>query len=219
MFLDCSKSEDATGLVGCTVESGHVFTLGVWQRPRGGRGDAWLAPREEVDALVGQAFERYYVQAFGVDPSPARDDDTEHLYWQEQIDEWHRRYGRLLKKQGLWTVPTGKDAHSCLFDMRTSTIGGKERNREFVAAAEQTAHDIDNEADALTWDGNAVMRVHTHQAMQHRTPWGISLGKVTRDSGRLVDLAVCMVGARMLRRRVLNAGVSKKRRTGAAAGF
>lgn len=219
MFLDCSKSEDATGLVGCRISDGHVFTLGVWQRPRGARGATWLAPREEVDALVDATFERYLVQAFGVDPSPARDDDTEHLYWQEQIDAWHRKHGRKLKKQGLWTVPTGKDAHSCLFDMRTSTIGGKDRNREFVAAAEQTAHDIDSEEASFTWDGNAVMRTHAHQAMQYRTPWGISLGKVSRDSGRLVDLAVCAVGARMLRRRVLNAGVSKKRRTGAAAGF
>ena len=39
MFFDGSKSDDATGLVGCRLSDGHVFTLGMWQRPPGGRGD------------------------------------------------------------------------------------------------------------------------------------------------------------------------------------
>jgi hypothetical protein len=31
MFFDGSKSRDATALIGCDVDSGHVFTLGVWE--------------------------------------------------------------------------------------------------------------------------------------------------------------------------------------------
>jgi hypothetical protein len=44
----------------------------------------------------------------------------------------------------------------------------------------------------------------------------VSLGKEHRESARKVDLAVCAVGARMLRRVVLNLRASKKQRTGEA---
>lgn len=33
IFLDCSKSDDATGLMGVRMSDGHVFTIGMWQRP------------------------------------------------------------------------------------------------------------------------------------------------------------------------------------------
>ncbi|HEX3307269.1 MAG TPA: hypothetical protein VHS32_13555, partial [Streptosporangiaceae bacterium] len=65
MFLDCSKSTDATGLVACRLDDGHVFPLGLWQRPRGDRGKGWLAPREEVDAMVMSVDDRYQVVWFG----------------------------------------------------------------------------------------------------------------------------------------------------------
>jgi len=42
LFLDCSKSGDATGLVGCRLSDGHVFVVDVWQPPRGERGKGWL---------------------------------------------------------------------------------------------------------------------------------------------------------------------------------
>ena len=59
MFLDCSKSSDATGLVAARISDGHVVTLGVWQSPRGMRGQTWLVPRHEVDAVVRAAFAQY----------------------------------------------------------------------------------------------------------------------------------------------------------------
>src|SRR5690606_28318856 len=97
MFLDCSKSTDSTGLVGCRISDGHVFVLGVWQRPHGDRGKDWIAPRELVDARVREAFRRYRVVWFGVDPSPAQDDEGEHLYWMPLVDDWHREFGRQLR--------------------------------------------------------------------------------------------------------------------------
>src|SRR5690606_41017409 len=39
LFFDGSKSDDATGLVGCRLSDGHIVTLGVWERPSGGRGE------------------------------------------------------------------------------------------------------------------------------------------------------------------------------------
>jgi hypothetical protein len=212
MFLDCSKSSDSTGLVGCRLSDGFVFVLGVWKRPRGKAGEGWRAPVEQVDGAVRNAFATYKVEWFGVDPSPATEDDSEVNYWLPQCDEWHRAFHKKLK---VWATGGGRVGHSVLFDMRIKTLGGAQRNAQFVAAAMQTQADID-EYGTLTWDGNPDLREHTHNAKRRPTQWGVSLGKVTRDSSHLVDLAVCMVGSRMGRRIVLNSG--KVRRRAATAG-
>lgn len=210
MFLDCSKSGDATGLVGCRISDGHVFTLGKWERPPGKAGEGWLADREQVDGTVRYAFERYKVVWFGVDPSPAKDDDTEALYWMPLCDAWHRDFGKKLK---VWATGGVKTGHSVLFDMRIKTPGGIQRNQQFTQAAMQTAQDID-ETGALTWDNDPRLQTHVHQAKRRTNPWGVSLGKVTRDSDKHVDLAVCMVGARMGRRISLNSGKVRRRSGG-----
>lgn len=210
IFLDCSKSTDATGLVGCRLSDGHVFTLGMWQRPHGDRGRGWLAPRGEVDATVRQAMARYQVVWFGVDPSPARDDDDESLYWMALADQWHRDFRDKLP---VWATPGANIGHSVLFDMRLSQRGGAERNKAFTEAAMQVVKDIEDDG-SLTHDGDAGLRLHVHNARRRPNQWGVSLGKITRDSSKLVDLAVCMVGARMGRRIVLNSGKLPKPRSG-----
>lgn len=211
MFLDCSKSSDATGLVACRVSDGHVMTLGMWQRPHGDRGKGWLAPRHEVDAQVRSTMDRYEVVWFGVDPSPARDDEDEHLYWQDMIDGWHRDFRDRLP---VWATP-GAKGNSVLFDMRIKTLGARERNYRFTEAAAQTARDIDEDG-TLTHDGDPGLRLHTHNARRRPNQWGVSLGKISRGSSKLVDLAVCMVGARLGRRAALNSGKLRRRKTGRA---
>lgn len=205
MFLDCSKSGDATGLVGARITDGHVLTLGMWQRPHGDRGKGWLAPRAEVDASARECLGRFDVVWFGIDPSPAKDDEDEALYWRDVIDGLHRDYRTKLP---VWATP-GLQGNSVLFDMRLSQRGGVDRNRLFTEAAMQTALEID-EDHTLTHDGDSGLRVHVHNARRRPNQWGVSLGKVNRDSKNLVDLAVCMVGARMGRRIALNSGKLKK---------
>src|SRR5450756_1256989 len=118
-FLDCSKSDDATGLMGCRISDGHLVTLGMWQRPPSVRGKGWLAPREKVDAAVTAAFERYRVVVFFGDPSHVLDDETMNRYWDAMFDDWHRRYRTKL---ALWAKP-GKDAgHSVMFDMTSLAV-------------------------------------------------------------------------------------------------
>ncbi len=209
LFVDCSKSSDATGMAACRLSDGHVLTLGVWQRPHGDRGKGWLAPRHEVDATFRAAMQRYEVVWVGVDPSPARDDDDEALYWMATIDGWHRDFG---KKLPVWASPS----HSVLFDMRTSQRGGVDRNRLFTEAAMQTAREIDEEG-SLTHDAHPALRMHVHNARRRPNQWGVTLGKINRESSHLVDLAVCMVGARMGRRLALNSSKLRRPKTGRAA--
>jgi hypothetical protein len=211
LFLDCSKSEDATGLVACRLSDGAVFVLGVWQKPHGDRGKGWLVPREEVDAVIRQAFDRYRVEWCGIDPSPATDDADESLYWKPLLDNLHRDFAKKLK---VWATP-GAQGNSVVFDMRLSQRGGVLRNQLFTEVAMLTAKEIDGESAPFKHDGNSALRVHTHNAKRRPNQWGYSVGKASRDSHQLVDLAVCMIGARMGRGIVLNSGKVRKR-SGAA---
>ncbi|MBQ1165099.1 terminase, partial [Streptomyces sp. A73] len=60
-------------------------------------------------------------------------------------------------------------------------------------------------------DGHRVLRQHIANARRRTTQWGYSIGQEHRESARKVDLAVCAIGARMLRRMVLNSEQFGKR--------
>lgn len=223
MFLDCSKSSDATGLVACRLEDTYVFVpFGdtVWQRPHGMPSkERWLAPREEVEARVRQAMERYDVVWFGIDPSPAQDDDSEALYWRGMIDALHRDFRDKLP---IWATPGEVKGNAVLFDMRTSQFGATARNQTFTEHAELVQKWVDEEGPEkvpFRHDGHSILAQHVHNARMRTNPWGVSLSKVTRDSKRHVDLAVCMVGAVMGARTALNSGKLPKKRSGRASFF
>lgn len=220
MFLDCSKSGDATGLVACRLEDTYVFLPGdtVWQKPHNWsekQNGLWRAPRAEVEAAARAALERFDVMWFGIDPSPAEDDQTEALYWRGVIDSLHRDFRDKLP---LWATPGEVKGNSVMFDMRTSQFGALARNQAFTEAAEMVQKWIDEEnlEGPLRHDGHPILVQHTYQAKQRPTQWGMSLSKVTRDSNKHVDLAVCMVGAVMGARIALNSGKLPKKKTGKA---
>jgi hypothetical protein len=226
LFVDCSKSSDATVFDGCRISDGHSFGIQGWQRPHGDRGKGWLAPRHEVDAAVRAAFERWDVQWFGVDPSPARDDEDEALYWAELVDEWHRDFRDTVL---VWATPGAKGS-AVAFDMRQSIPGGKDRLRMITEECELTQAAIDGcgecpacragrecaTTSALTWDGDAMFRQHVHNARRRPNMFGVSIGKQSRSSSKLIDHAFGMVGARLGRRLVLNSGKVRKKRSGRA---
>ncbi len=213
MFLDCSKSEDATGLVAARLSDGFVQTIDMWAKTPGWdvkKQGPFRVKRDEVDDVVRRTFDRYKVVWFGVDPSPAKDDEDEALYWINLIDDWHRDFRKKLK---LWATP-GEQGHSVKFDMRLSQRGGVIRNQKFTEQAELTVKMIDDDG-TLLHDGDPRLRKHVHAAKMRPNKWGDSLGKKSRDSGELVDLAVCMVGALLGRRLALN---SNKVRTSSGTG-
>lgn len=200
-FFDGSKSDDATGLVGCRISDGHVFYIASWTP---GRMNSWtIVPRDEVDAAVTSMFDSYSVKAFYADPSDVRDDEGER-FWEPTIDEWHRRYGRQLIH---WAVKSGDRQHSIAWDMRS-----RERTAIFTEAAMRFVTETQDQR--FTHDGNRVLRKHVLNAKRRPNDHGITLGKEHRESARKVDLAVCAVGARMLRRLYLNKEPSTKVRSG-----
>lgn len=209
LFFDGSKSDDATALVGCRVSDGHVITFGMWQAPPQARRGEWVVPRGEVDARVREVFELHNVVAFFGDPSHTFDDETTDRFWDSLFDDWHRRYHSQLR---IWASP-GRGGHSIMWDMTLA-----ERVKEFTAAAELTALDIAGED--LTHDGDPRLRAHVQNAVRYPNRYGVSIWKGHRESARKIDLAVCMIGARMVRRQLLNLASDDKRpRTGRAWGM
>ncbi|MFJ5785333.1 terminase [Streptomyces hydrogenans] len=213
MFFDGSKTDDATALVACRLSDGLVATLGVWQKPANWPSPSspgfvpYQVPREEVDGVVANTFSRFRVLAFFADPGSGKDDDGE-MYWDAYLDRWGQAYGKKLL---LRAVTAGPKAHAVRWDMRNR------RNQEtFTDAVKRTHEDVLQRT--LLHNGHKVMRTHVINARRRTNEWGITIGKEHRESPKKIDLAVCVVGARMLRRMVLNSPKNQKRSTARGKG-
>jgi hypothetical protein len=206
-FFDGSKSDDATGLVACRISDGAVFTLGVWQRPE--HVEEWNVPRADVDGVVDSMFATYDVLGFFADPGLGDDpqDATKH-YWDVYIDGWSARYGGdgpSAEGLCLWATTSALRRHAVMWPMG----GGSNPNQKlFTEAAERTAEDIGNRA--VLHNGHPVMREHVRNARRRPNQWGVTVGK--ERATRKIDLAVCVIGARMLRRMYLALPEDKQRK-------
>lgn len=193
LFFDGSKSRDATALIGCDVESGHIFTLGVWEPDPGDERDTVDA--SDVDRVVMGAFDRYDVLAFFADVKE----------WESfTLNEWPQRYKDDLL---IWAVPAGKPPQPIGWDMRSHST-------EFAKAAEACEAEIVE--GEFTHDGNAAVARHVGNARRRPHKAWVSIGKESKDSPRKIDAAVCVIGARMVRRLVLGSGKRRKKKTGNA---
>ncbi|GIG63633.1 terminase [Longispora fulva] len=190
MFFDGSKSNDASGLVGCCVSDGHTFVIDAWEKPAGPAGEGWEVNRDAVNLAVRKAFGRWDVVAFYCDVRE----------FEQHVDLWRDEYGDRL----LIQATTGQRAHATAWDMRT-------RVREFTAAAERTLVDLADRA--LSHDGDPRLRRHALNARRRPNRYGVGLGKESRNSDRKVDLIVCAVGARQARRDLIASGALLKRRS------
>src|SRR5699024_7508435 len=193
LFLDCSKSDDATAFVACRIHDGALFVLGMWQRPPGKRGEHWQVPREKVAAAVDSAFQELRPVGFFVDPGHALEDESKLRFWDGLIDRWHRAHGRRLK---VW-ARRGKQGHSTMFDMAEYV-----NQKQFVEAVSFAEGDI--EAGVMIHNKDARLRHHMLNAVRVPTRAGMSIAKEHRESRRKIDLAVSAIGARMVRREFLN---------------
>jgi len=211
-FFHGSTSDDSTAIVGCRVSDGYCFLIGLWAKPeiRGaGRHSDWIVPRLEVDRRVDVMFERFNVVAFWGDPSHAKigeGQEFETSFWMPYFDQWMQRYQERLLP-AFWPVKGGLRRHAINFDMSVST-----NLKAFIASAEQTVSDFENRNDIedfdplLKFDGHPALVQHLNNAVRYadQRGWGVSLSKEQKDSPRKIDAAICLVGARMLRRVVLN---------------
>lgn len=180
MFFDGSKSDDATALMGCDVETGHLFVLGCWEKPPGPQGEGWEVDRSDVDRAVRRIFATRTVVAFLADVA----------HFESYIDDWAKGFGEDLVIQAT----VGRYAHAVAWDMRGHV-------RDFTEGCERTEIDI-REGD-LTHDGDSRLQRHALNARRRPNKYGVSISKEGRESPKKIDLAVCAVGARIARRLLL----------------
>lgn len=206
VFFDGSKSDDATGIVGARVSDGLIVTLGLWARPPKQRAGTWTVSREAVDLRMIEIVDTYTVLALWGDPSHTLDDETRERFWDGTLDEWHRRWKDQLR---LWAKP-GPGGHAVIWDMAAPA-----HQAEFTAHAERVQSRIEDlDTVDLVHDGDQRLVNHVTNAKRAPNRYGVSLRKASRESSRKIDLAVCMVGADMVRRALLNAQKPEKKRSG-----
>lgn len=99
--FDGALTFDSTGIVCTHVETGYQWPAGLWERPY--NADEWMVPKQEVDDVVHELFERYDVWRMYADPP----------YWEDQIDSWIGEFGeeRVIK---WWTNRRNQMAHALL---------------------------------------------------------------------------------------------------------
>lgn len=88
--FDGARWRDSTALVGCEVETGYMWLVGLWEKPE--HLQEWEVPVSDVMAAVAEAFGRWDVWRMYADPP----------YWETQVAEWAGQYGdqRVLE---WWT--------------------------------------------------------------------------------------------------------------------
>lgn len=195
LFFDGSKSNDATALMGCAIESGHVFTVDVWEP-----GEDANVPVGEVDAAVARAFDRWSVLGFFADVRE----------WEDHVKTtWPEAHGDGLI---VWAESKStKDPQRIAWDMRGHVW-------DFTKAVELTEAEI--LAGQFTHDGDSRVARHMANARRRGNRYGYSIAKESPKSGKKIDAAVCVVGARMVRRLVMaEQARGKKKRTGRVVGF
>lgn len=158
--FDGARRRDGTGLVGCDLETGHLFVLGYWQKPADA-GDEWEVPEHEVDQLVDHMMETWDVVRMHGDPP----------YWESALDRWAGKYGAT--KVIRWWTNRIKATALALRAFRNDMD------------PERMSHDGDPKlAEHIQ---NAV-RQDTRMRDEDQLLWVIR--KDSRDSPRKIDLAM-----------------------------
>lgn len=179
MFFDGSKSNDHTALVGCCMEDGHIFKIGHWkpEKPLG------VVNVAAVDAGVRKTFDTYNVVAFWADVREW--ESFTRTAWPEDFGD------RLI----VPAVRGGMSASPIAWDMRSHAY-------QFAEAAETAFTEIQQQT--FTHDGDSALGEHVSNCRVNEFKGRWSVKKESPKSSKKIDLAVCMIGARMLYRHVKN---------------
>lgn len=180
MFFDGSRSNDHTALVGCCMSDGHVFKLGHWTPDK----SSGTINVHKVDSAIRRVFDEYNVVAFWADVRE----------WESFTrTTWPDEYGDRLILPAV--KGQGMSASHVAWDMRSHAY-------QFAEAAE-TAYD-EIQQKAFTHDGSADLGEHVSNCRVNEYKGRFSVKKESPKSPKKIDLAVCMIGARMLYRAVLS---------------
>lgn len=186
--FDGGKTDDATALVAMRVSDGAAFLIGLWEKPEGPRGEGWIVPRDEVDAMVRSAFEVFSVQGFYSDVA----------LWESYITEWSDDF-----REGLAVKSPAPDGIS--YDMRGSLQRMTRAHERLVQAI------LDGK---VPHTGDRDLRRHVLNARRRTNAWGLSFGKESRESPKKVDAYAALMLAHECLHDLKTKGKPIKKRSG-----
>lgn len=186
--VDGARWDDALAIVATTVESGHQWPLGVWERP-GDAGDDYEHPTEDVDGVLLDAFERFEVWRVYIDPQK-----IEHL-----VDRWRGRWNHSHDRNRQKIVEW--------FTNRPKQIGYAMR----AYRAAMTAADLSHDGDAMMGRhvANAYRQPLNLRDEDGRPLWTIR--KEFRGAPRKIDAAMAGCLSWECRGDAVAAGAKKRR--------
>lgn len=176
---------DATALIGCRVEDGHLFEVGVWEAPDTPGGWAeWQPPLPTIEAAIADAFDRYAVVGFYADP--AKD-------WRSYVNKWEAEFGTKVTVKARqdhpfeWWMSGGR---SGLVQRAVEQLEGAVRNRD------------------CTHDGAFGLTRHMLHARRRLDHGKLRLDKEHPYSPNKIDAAVAAVLAWQARGDAIAAGAT-----------
>lgn len=178
--FDGSIRDDATALVACRIDDGHLELLGCWERPPNVRD--WQVDRTAVDAAVAAAFDRFDVAGCFADPA----------HWQDTLDRWQAEFGDRLRVKATAVRP-----------MEWWTGGG--HTRRIVLALERF-HEAAVECQ-ISHDDDPTLTRHIGNARVRPTRSGDAIAKAFPSSQDKIDAAMAAVIAYEARNDAVAAGV------------
>lgn len=180
--FDGGRWHDSTALVGTEVVTGFQFLAGLWEKPTRIDVEYWEVPAEDVDRVVGQAFERWDVWRMYADPP----------YWETQVAEWAGRFGE--KKVIEWWTNRQKAMAYALKSYNTAITGG------------ELLHDGNEHMKRHI--GNAVKKILNIRDEEGRPLWTIY--KERPDSPHKIDAAMAGCLSWEARNDAITAGATQK---------
>jgi hypothetical protein len=161
---------DATALIGCRVNDGHIFQLGVWEASdHPSEWPTWEPSIVEIEAEIAAAFWKYNVVAFYADPGKD---------WRSHINAWEAKWGSKVQ------IKAGAN-HPFEWWMTGGRSGLVERAIEQLEGA---IHNGD-----MTHDGSSTLTRHVLNARRRISHSKLALAKENDYSSKKIDAAVAAV--------------------------
>ncbi|MEU7636553.1 hypothetical protein AB0C11_10730 [Streptomyces sp. NPDC039016] len=173
--------------------------MGVWEKPDGPAGNGWEVDRQAVDGVVRNAMERYDVQAMFADVA----------LWESYVDAWSEEFRDRLVIKASPHSAVGRDMRGGLQELTLA-------NERLVAAVEdgQVRH-VGEDAPL-----GRTLRRHVLNARRRPNRYGLSFGKVNRESAHKVDAYAATLLADLARHRLIESGRTRpSERSGAVFFF
>lgn len=169
--FDGGKSDDATVLIAIRLRDFCVFPLGVWEMPKGRRGEKHIIDYQEVDEAVRQAFNMYDVHGFYADVSG----------WEPWIQGWTVDFADQLGVKASERSPIG-------LDMRGNQARIVPMHEALIEHIRQ---------GKIKHDEDQRLRRHVLNVVYRTSRYGYSFGKENEESPDKIDAYVGMLLAFM----------------------